>query len=322
MNSLFNAEDAIRPIDFISTNILCLGLSCSSPDFYSSKLLAIPPRLQWDDNNGYCGETSIQTLALYYGAWISQKTIRDIGGGEILLGDNMEPVLTTLGFDYESWDNNKESPQFENFMAWLKGHLLKGNPGIFAVYLSDAGEDDSAYDHIEPVIGVVGQGNSSFNLNDRLFFYNNFDYKYMNRSFAHLSSTRKNCSSDLAHGGCVPKDTDYGVVLKGIIDQDHATYPLQLFVDTWDEPNLSKKENPKKMYGSVFISKLTVGNWYYLLRYDSHDVVPKSGDAAAFLNSNFVTKTKFQACQSFWYYSDPNPFSSASTVYYRVVEVN
>ncbi|CAF4311410.1 unnamed protein product, partial [Adineta steineri] len=48
-------------------------------------LLNIPPRLQWANDNGYCGETALQSIGLYYGAWISQKLIRDINKGEYLL---------------------------------------------------------------------------------------------------------------------------------------------------------------------------------------------------------------------------------------------
>jgi hypothetical protein len=35
--------------------------------------LDIPVRLQWENDHGYCGETSIQSCALYYGNYISQR---------------------------------------------------------------------------------------------------------------------------------------------------------------------------------------------------------------------------------------------------------
>lgn len=43
--------------------------------------LDMPPRFQWSENAGYCGETSVQMAALYYGAWISQYVARAQGGG-------------------------------------------------------------------------------------------------------------------------------------------------------------------------------------------------------------------------------------------------
>jgi hypothetical protein len=44
----------------------------------ASVQLDIPPRAQWDNNNGYCGECSIQQCALYYGTYISQYRAREI----------------------------------------------------------------------------------------------------------------------------------------------------------------------------------------------------------------------------------------------------
>ena len=33
---------------------------------------AIPARVQWNENNGYCGATSIISAGLYYGQYVSQ----------------------------------------------------------------------------------------------------------------------------------------------------------------------------------------------------------------------------------------------------------
>lgn len=43
-------------------------------------LLDIPPRLQWPNNNGYCGETAVQSIYLYYGSYISEIQVRNIAG--------------------------------------------------------------------------------------------------------------------------------------------------------------------------------------------------------------------------------------------------
>ncbi len=40
--------------------------------------LDIPPRYQWNANNGYCGETSFISAGLYYGQYCSQWKARDI----------------------------------------------------------------------------------------------------------------------------------------------------------------------------------------------------------------------------------------------------
>ncbi|CAF1030644.1 unnamed protein product [Adineta steineri] len=89
-------------------------------------LLNIPPQLQWDNDNGYCGGAALQSIDLYYSAWISQKLIRDINKGVYLLqpvtfNDHRDPLrtLTLLHFTYNEWDRiNSPQPQFrEEFGA-------------------------------------------------------------------------------------------------------------------------------------------------------------------------------------------------------------
>jgi hypothetical protein len=43
--------------------------------------LDMPPRFQWSNAGGYCGETSLQMALLYNGAWVSQYVARAAGGG-------------------------------------------------------------------------------------------------------------------------------------------------------------------------------------------------------------------------------------------------
>ena len=45
-------------------------------------------RLQWPEDQGYSGETSLQTAALHHGAWLSLKEIREVGRGKLSLHDN------------------------------------------------------------------------------------------------------------------------------------------------------------------------------------------------------------------------------------------
>lgn len=61
-------------------------------------LLPIPPRLQWDNDGGYCGQTSIQCCSLYYGNYISQSMARAAAGSEVLVGQNAEAALEKLGY--------------------------------------------------------------------------------------------------------------------------------------------------------------------------------------------------------------------------------
>lgn len=90
----FNAGSASQPFNAPSTNadtaMSGAAASPSPPSMLSSTTptiptysvqLDMPPRLQWPNNNGYCGETSLQMAGLYYGAWISQYAARAAGGG-------------------------------------------------------------------------------------------------------------------------------------------------------------------------------------------------------------------------------------------------
>lgn len=52
----------------------------------NTHLLPIPPRFQWENGHGFCGETSIQSISLYYGNYISQNQVRKIAGSEVLVG--------------------------------------------------------------------------------------------------------------------------------------------------------------------------------------------------------------------------------------------
>jgi hypothetical protein len=131
----------------------------AEPDAGLAVLLDIPPRLQWANGNGYCGETSIQSIGLFYGAWISQAVAREVAGGEVLLGVNAEQALPELRFRIEVWDPDQATPQFERYMLWLEGHILAGHPCLIAAFLADSGDPD--YDHIMPATGIERSGPSS-----------------------------------------------------------------------------------------------------------------------------------------------------------------
>jgi hypothetical protein len=44
----------------------------------NTTVLDIPPRFQWENGHGFCGETSIQSISLYYGSYISQNQVRKL----------------------------------------------------------------------------------------------------------------------------------------------------------------------------------------------------------------------------------------------------
>ena len=79
----------------------------------------IPGRIQWTEAGGYCGETSAQMLALLNGAWVSQAAWRSAGGGELLLGVNLEGALTKMKLTYTAWNYRAAQPQYPSFaVGW------------------------------------------------------------------------------------------------------------------------------------------------------------------------------------------------------------
>ncbi|WP_394849590.1 C39 family peptidase [Pendulispora brunnea] len=291
---------------------LCLAASLLASH---SNQIDIPPRAQWPNGHGYCGETSIQSIALHYGSWISQKVVRKVAGGEVLLGVNESKTLERLHFGFKNWNSNEPKPQFEAFSVWLKSHLRQGHPAIFAVYLAD-GTDDPDYDHIVPAVGIEYESASSYDPADTLWFHSNFGHR-LHRTMGTLSATRKKCTYDSSAGGCIPRDVDYGTAVTGIVDERSATLPVRLSVDRSDEPNVSKGEAPVQLHATVTASGLVSGRRYALLRYDDYKDVPTDATAAGFLSSNHAARIDFTATAAEWSHADK--FMSDGVAYYRCV---
>jgi hypothetical protein len=280
-----------------------------APDLAPSGPLDIPPRDQWTNGDGYCGETSIQSIGLFYGAWISQQLLRTLAGGELLLGSNETKALDALHFHYSLFANQSAQPQLQSFLAWLESNLTNGVPCVFAAYVTD-GNDDPDYDHIMPAVGWAP--------NDVLVFNDNFGDRLM-RPASTLSGTRQSCSYDTAHGGCIPAGTDYGVAITGLADDAHATLPVSISVGQSSEPNVSTGASPSAMNAMVTVAGLQPGQSYALLRYDDYTKVPTAATAAQMLTSPYSSRQDFTATASSWSWADPKTFPSNGATYYRCV---
>jgi hypothetical protein len=74
----------------------------------ASVQLDIPPRLQWDNNHGYCGECAIQQIALFYGTYISQYRAREIidptQRQDVWVPENSGPIFAALRLNWEPWN--------------------------------------------------------------------------------------------------------------------------------------------------------------------------------------------------------------------------
>jgi hypothetical protein len=288
-----------------------------APDLAPAGPLDIPPRDQWTNANGYCGETSIQSIGLFYGAWISEQLVRTVAGGELLLGSNETKALDALHFRYALFGNQSAQPQFQSFMGWLKSNLAQGVPCIFAAYVTD-GNGDPDYDHIMPAVGMQYASATGWDPNDVLLFNNNYGTRIM-RPASDLSGTRQSCGYDTAHGGCIPDGTDYGVAITGVADDAHATVPISISVGQSSEPNVSTGASPSAMNAMVTVRGLQPGQGYALLRYDDYTKVPTAATAAQMLTAPYSFRQDFTATASTWSFTDPTSFASNGATYYRCV---
>jgi hypothetical protein len=292
-------------------------VDAAAPDLLPAGPLDIPPRNQWPNAGGYCGETSIQSIGLFYGAWISQQVVRTVAGGELLLGKNDTQALDALHFRYTSWSATAPQPQFQDFVVWLKTNLMHGIPCIFAAYVTD-GINDPDYDHIMPAVGIQSMGLPGFDPNDVLVFDNNFGAQLM-RPVGGLSGTRATCTLDTAHGGCVPEGVDYGVAVSGFLDDAQATLPVSISVGQSSEPNVSTGQAASAMHATVGVSGLVAGQAYALLRFDDYTKVPTSATAAQYLSSAYSSRQDFTAGSPGWTWADPASFPSDGATYYRCI---
>lgn len=226
----------------------------------TAPLANIRPRFQYDKNNGYCGECSLQSLLLSHGGWVPQAYVRSITGGgigntpkgELLLGVNYDKAIGTLKVNADKF----RGKGYGAFMAWAKGHLQRGNGVVFVTKLS--GGADMDYDHIMPMVGATGDAVQVFSL---------YSDKVITRQAANY-----NCNAGgnkaLNNGGCVPDNTSYGYAVQGF--KWSGIGPRVQIVDL---PNREPGEGPNPgddpWNANVLITDLKPGNAYSLYRFDN-----------------------------------------------------
>jgi hypothetical protein len=277
--------------------------------------LDLPPRRQWDNNNGYCGETSIQQAALYFGTYISQYRAREIidptQQQDVWVPDNSGPIFAALGLSYSTWDSNQSTPQYQAYLVWIKSHLQQGHPVIFDVFVQ--GESDPAYDHIMIASGFTSTDTTTYHTTDTLTFNDNYETTPYTRTFGSLWDTRAMSGNGAVYEYCIPRDTDYGAAVTGIKDSSGTALPVSLKVNRWNEPNISQGASPVTLMATVRVSSVTAGQSYALLRYDDYHNVPTNN----YLTSAYTTCTVFTATGGT--YTRADEFMSDRIVIYRCV---
>ena len=277
----------------------------------SSRMNDIPPRLQWEANYGYCGETALISAGLYYGQYASQFDTRAIAspgikqsrrGSQLLLGVNDEAAAAHVHLKAVEWDSSVTTTNANNFLAWVKGNVVSGYPVIIGVYENfskfDDSEDEDAgdneYDHIVPVIGVSsakpGTQPAAYDADDVVTLSDNglwspdgqpaFIYRF---KFGAFQATRQQANDEARPVYSLPGEgKNYGVAITGVMDRDGKTLPVRLTTDVNQErPAMDEGSNTRPASATVnltaMVSGLTPGVRYTLYRYDSFDNVPESG---------------------------------------------
>ena len=96
----------------------------------ASVRLDIPPRRQWDNRNGYCGECCVQQAALFYGAYVSQYRVRAIvdptQAQDVWIPEHARRVFAALRLTYVRWNSDQAQPQYKAHLVWIVIGQLPG----------------------------------------------------------------------------------------------------------------------------------------------------------------------------------------------------
>ena len=291
--------------------LLLLVFSITQVNAQVSCMLNIKPRIQWPNNNGYCGENSIQACGLYYGNYISEGLCRTVAGGELLLYVNDTTALEAFSFTYKEWNPNAATPQYMTYLNWVKQYLYNKQPVIIAVYVS--GMTDPDYDHIIPAVGFKATNVNTYTATDSLTYNSNFDTVPFTRVFSTLYATRAMAGNSAPFPYYIPKNVDYGVAVTGNKDPNHLTKPVHIDLDSNDEPNVSLGANPCVLKATLTADSLTPGQSYALLRYNNYQTVP----SLSFSPAGASSVVYFTATSTTKILADT--FMSNTAVFYRCV---
>ena len=179
------ATTNITAADISSIHQACTYTGDSAVSTTTKIINAIPARTQWNENSGYCGETSMLSAGLYYGQYVSQYTARSLGDavlnppldqitGELLIGtyghygpnhpnNSITGAATAMHLNYQEYNQkfnrsgNSKRPSAD-FFAWIKQNVVAKYPVIIGVYENSSvfgqSPPDPEYDHIVPVFGI------------------------------------------------------------------------------------------------------------------------------------------------------------------------
>ena len=269
----------------------------------------LPPRIQWNANYGYCGETAFVSAGLYYGQYISQYDARAIASkntrqslesSQLLLGVNDVAAAKAMHLNATAFNTAKQ-PTSRAFLTWVKSNVVAGSPVVIGVFANQSrfygtanlNAGDTEYDHIVTVTGITSTrsltGPTTYYADDVLTFndgglwtgtngqpQNSFSY-----SFGTFATTRQRANSKTGAVYSLKNGADYGIAITGIIDLNRDTVPVRLTTSVNAEtPTMVDGSNTrpaaKPVTLTITVSGLKPGTTYNLYRYSSMANVPDS----------------------------------------------
>ena len=328
-----NAEDhpmraglpgPLRPSLFVVSAVFLLGLLSGTlwaqpariPTTYQY-MHEIAPRLQWNENDGYCGETSFISAGLRFGQYCSQFTARSLASpginqsnpaSQMLLGVNDVSAARQMKLQASAFANTNQQ-NTKDFLMWIKNRTLAGRVVIIGVFNNGillgewTGRDDGDpdYDHIVPVLGFGSNSSlsgfaSEYIATDVITVSDNglygpfgsppayqFLYSFRLSIFPGTRVQANNPEGPVYLLKNTPKN--YGIAIEGVLDPGAETIPVALTSNINYEPPIARRSNtppapiPITLTATVSIPNQNVA--YNLYRYDTFEKVPVSGFNAA-----------------------------------------
>lgn len=276
----------------------------------------VTPRLQWNGNDGYCGETSFISAGMHHGQYCSQYTARSIASpgidqtdsdSQLLLGVNDRFAARRMRLEASEYFNANQG-NTKQFLTWVKDRTLAGNIVVIGVFNNGVilGEwtnpkgGDPEYDHIVPVLGFGSNYSfekygSDYFTTDVITFSDNglygpfgnppayqFLYSFRLQNFPGTREQANNPKGPVYMLKNTP--VNYGIAIKGVMDLDNVTVPVKLTSNVNYEPEIGNTNTPPApipIQLTATISPTNAAVAYNVYRYDDFNKVPVANFNAA-----------------------------------------
>lgn len=315
----------------------------------STNVLTLPFRAQWEANNGYCGEASLISSALYKGGtYMSQYDVRILAASnpqnaqsntQLLIGkrENDLKTINKMHLKAEAW--HAKGPTKE-FLLWVKAMVSQGHPVAIGLYMNqyyftdNEETGDKEYDHIVTVTGVTSKyADGQYHGDDILHFSDHGLWNPEEKdpqpevnyqiAFDEIQKDRKQANWESSPIYSLRPQQNYGVAITGILDPNCETKPIQIQTNIPYEPTLAEGSNKRPasipVRLKVTVSELKPGQSYTVYRYDDMDYVP---DGEFHKKAYRSVASRLIQITSGSTYTFEEEILSHQTVVYRAVPVN